>query len=325
MEKEKIFYDVMYGPLGYPTNDAFFVEELRNESNICRYMDLPELIYFIEEHILEFKQLALFGDPNENRIFLSDEMFENYYQSHEDSIEISYEDFLENAKSIQAINSLKIYGLCFTLNCDEKYMWDHYADKQVMVRIKNTESLSESFNIENRPNPTIFIEKAKYIDLKNREEVMEQLDDYFKNPYLAPFIKDSAYQKENEIRAICRVDTIYEGVKNLSPVIAAHLPPVLQINTNPDQLIEDIILSPYLPESKQKAIKSVIKSLSTDLTVCPSSVEPTPHLYKKILREIDFSDAQDPDIKALGKHKEITINNDGTFEIRQRDEEESGS
>ena len=39
---------------------------------------------------------------------------------------------------------------------------------------------------------------------------MAQLDDYFKHPYSAAFIKDKAYEKECEIRVVCQVDTIFE-------------------------------------------------------------------------------------------------------------------
>ena len=322
MQKEKIFYDVMYDRLDDPTDDAFYVKEMENTSNLCRYMDLPELICLIQEGILEFKQLALFDDPNENRIFLSDEMVKDYYEENRAEMGISYEDFLENVKGLLTIECLKIYALCFTLNCDDQYMWDHYTGKHVMVRVKNIESLAESFKVENEPNPKIFIEKIEYINSKNLQKAKAELDRYFKHPYLTSFIKDEAYEKENEIRAMCQVDTIYEGVKNLNPVVAASLPPVLKISTNPNIFIKEIVLSPYLPESKQKAIRSVIKSLSPHLKVSQSRVESTPNLYKKMLREIDFShllhSESELKLKELGVHKQITINDDGTYEIEMK-------
>lgn len=322
MQKDKIFYDVMCDRLDDPSNDAFYVKELENTSNLCRYMDLPELICLIQEGILEFKQLALFDDPNENRIFLSDEMVEDYYENKSER-SISYEEFLENVKSRSAIDCLKIYALCFTLNCDDQYMWDHYTGKHVMVRVKNIKSLARSFEVENKPNPKIFIEKIEYIDRKNLRKAKAKLAKYFKHPYSSALIKDEAYEKENEIRARCQVDTIYEGIKNMNAVIAASLPPVLKINTNPNIFIKEIILSPYLPESHQKVITDVIKSLSPHLKVSPSRVESTPHLYKKILREIDFSHALHSELKLkeLGAYKQITINDDGTFEIEMVSEE----
>jgi hypothetical protein len=144
MKNESFFYDVIFDRFNNTgdTDNVHFVEEIKNESKICRYMDLPELIYLIKEHKLEFKQLSLFDDPNENRIFLSDRMLENYYEKNKETMEIPMEKFVENYKTLQTINCLKIYALCFTLNYDEKYMWDHYTDKQVMVRVKNMNSLA---------------------------------------------------------------------------------------------------------------------------------------------------------------------------------------
>ena len=324
MAKEKIFYDVVYDRLGNLTDDAFYVKEMENTSNLCRYMDLSELIYLIQEGILEFKQLALFDDPNENRIFLSDEMTEDYYEENKSEMDISYEGFLGNVKSLLTIDCLKIYALCFTLNCDDQYMWDHYIGKQIMVRVKNIESLAKSFKVENEPNPKIFIERIEYIDSKDVQKAKAALNEYFKHPYLTAFIKDEAYEKENEIRVMCQVDTIYEGIKNLNPVVAASLPPVLKISTAPNIFIEEIVLSPYLPESKRKAIRSVIKSLSPHLKVSQSRVESTPNLYKKILQEIDFSQVLHSEselkIKELGVHRQITINHDGTYEIEMKSE-----
>lgn len=149
---------------------------------------------------------------------------------------------------------------------------------------------------------------------------MTELHEYFRHPHSIAFIKGNAYEKEREIRAICQVSTIYEGSKNVNVATASHLPPILKINTNPNQFIKDIVLSPYLPESKQKTIKSIIKSLSPHLTVSPSRVESPPHLYKKMLQEIDFSGTSLPIIKELGNHKQITINDNGTFEIEMKSE-----
>ncbi|MCY3743644.1 MAG: hypothetical protein OXH00_21735 [Candidatus Poribacteria bacterium] len=325
MKKEKIFYDAVYHRIDSTDSDVFYVEEMENTSDLCRYMDLIELIYLIQDGILEFKQLALFDDPNENRIFLGDETAKDYYEKNEAEIDISFEEFLKNVKSLSTIECLKIYAFCFTLNYDDQYMWDHYTSKHVMVRVKNIKSLARSFKVDNKPNPKIFIEKIEYIDGKNLRQAKAKLNGYFKHPHLTAFIKDEAYEKEREIRAICRVDTIYEGVKNLNPVIASALPPVLKINANPNIFIKEIILSPYLPESNQKVIRDVIKSLSPHLKVSQSRVESTPGLHKKILQEIDFSDAPHPEIKELGTYRQIIINDDGTFEIEMVPEETSAS
>ena len=318
MKNEYIFYDVIYKRFRDTgdTDSVHFVKEIENESNICRYMDLPELIYLIKEQKLEFKQLSLFDDSNENRIFLSDEFLENCYQKDKKDINITFKEFSENYKHLQTINCLKIYALCFTLNYDEKYMWDQYTDKQVMVKVKNINTLANSFKIESTPNPDIWIEEIKYVDTKNLQKSMAQLDDYFTHPYVGAFIKDKAYEKEREIRTVCQVDTIYEGSPNLNPATAAHLPSTLQINTNPNQFIKEIILSPKLPESKQKTIKSIINTLSPHLTVSPSRIKSPPNLYKKIIKEIDFSGAPKTQLKNLGNYKQISINNNGTFDIK---------
>ena len=317
MQNERIFYDDIHARPRNETRNVHFVTEIENESNICRYMDLLELMYLIKEHKLEFKQLSLFDDPNENRIFLGEDIVQELYQEYEETMNISSEKFLENVKSLQTIDCLKIYGLCFTLNYDDKYMWDNYSDKQVMVKVKNIKALAKSFESENVLNPDIYIEKVQYVDTHNLHVAKQQVDKYFTHPYLAAFIKDQAYEKEREIRSICQVDTIYEG-KNVNPVTASLLPPVLQINTDPNQFIKEIVLSPYLPESKQEMIRSMIKSWSPHLTVSQSRVKSTPHLYKKILREIDFSQALPIKIRELGDHKQITINDDGTFEIEMK-------
>ena len=46
-----------------------------------------------QNSILEFKQLSLFDDPSENRIFLSDEKFKDYFQENKEEIDISEEEF----------------------------------------------------------------------------------------------------------------------------------------------------------------------------------------------------------------------------------------
>ena len=315
MKKESIFFDVLYNRMSPSTDKIHFVNEISNVSDICRYMDLPELIYLIEEHKLEFKQLALFEDVSENRIFLGEDVVKSTYKTSQPPIDISYEEFLENVKSIQDINSLKIYGLCFTLNYDNKYMWDRYTDKQIMVKVKNIHSLAESFDIENSPNPDIFIEKIQYVETKNLNIARGELSDYFTHPYSSAFIKDEAYEKEREIRAICQVDTIYKG-KNINVATAACLPPVLQINTNPNQFIKEIVLSPYLPESKQETIKSIIKSLSPHLTISQSQIESTSHLYKKLIRQIDFTHTPLPEEKVPENYKQITIDDNGTYKLK---------
>ena len=315
MKKEDIFFDVLYDRMSHTTDQVHFVDEISNVSNICRYMDLPELIYLIKDQKLEFKQLALFEDLSENRIFLGEDVVNDTYQTSQPPIDLPYEKFLENVKSIQDRNSLTIYGLCFTLNYDNKYMWDHYTDKQIMVKVENIQSLAKSFDVENSPNPDIFIEQIQYVDTKNLHIAKEELPDYFTHPYSSAFIKDEAYEKEREIRAICQIDTIYTG-KNVGVVTAAHLPPVLQINTNPNQFIKEIVLSPYLPESKQEAIKSIIKSLSPHLTISQSQIESIPHLYKKLLRKIDFTRALPPKVIEPENYKQITIDDNGTYKLK---------
>lgn len=231
--------------------------------NIIRIDDLNAEIYRVIE---VFRLFEIF----ENRLltFTTPKMWEDPY---ENFLEFSYGvlDENPNMRISYAGYSKLIFGQCWTLNEETDAVWRIYSPNRDRAKVKTTmkkfQKVLESINDEWFRS---YLGKVKYLSESEIKTAISKGISNSKNFPLVPdklipqyyLVKRETFQYENEVRAIVKLPIPPERYKNAKyqdpdNLDICHIPLF-----NPDQLFDEIVFDPRMPDILVRAYTSYLKN-----------------------------------------------------------------
>lgn len=226
--------------------------ELNPDPNqiIWRYLDFPKFLSLLESKEIYFRRLDLFNDSFEGSV---------------SQVDIEAQEKRWGEMSIQSGTPAGLYSRFyrkkpedprkyFFLNCwhmgdkENMAMWNLYSHKRKGIVIKSSvEKLSEFMPEEGE------IRCVQYLDYK-KDKI---------NEFSRIYCKRKAFAHEKEVRAVIKRKF-------------DEYPTGLNINANPEKLIEEIRLSPEMPQWICKLVEKIIDRYGFKISVEKSELNEEP-------------------------------------------------
>lgn len=166
----------------------------------------------------------------------------------------------------------KLFGLCWTRNCDHDYSWRIYTPNNDGVQLKTTVGVINQILEEVRGG----IKKGEFrigsVDYLSTDEIRARYENKKTFDLLVDgvggysmFIKRKVFEAENEIRVIL------SGMNEMEST-------VFKVNVDPNCLISSIMLDPRLSSEKADTFKKIISQLGYSGEINQSSLFENPIL-----------------------------------------------
>lgn len=257
--------------------------DIPDEVVLWRYMSLEKFIYLINEHKIFLSPISFFrdSDPLEghlpkkfNEMFKlkmqeMDKFFDDYIKI--DSIDSEdirnlIGDSRKTSRRRLSLMREKVRGrqsICcwYESAFESEAMWKLYGDNGKAVAIKTTVgSLKKSIISEENKN-LVYLKRVKYIDFNDMHINLEEIlgDD---KKIANIILKRKEYDHEREVR-------LYHTPNELDMLGQANylndywekyeIKPYL-LNVNVNELIESVIISPYVREPYISSVKAICKA-----------------------------------------------------------------
>lgn len=228
------------------------IGNLKEETVIWKYLDLPKFLSLLESDQLFFAQPKTFEDTWEG------EFSEDDYNLLPIKAKGSVKQQLRVA--FKFIRDLTVIS-CWHINEHESAaMWKLYLNSGQGIAIKSTiKKLIDSLDIVNLKND-IHIGAVKYIDY-SKDSVSKELDDL-----TVFFSKRLSFCHENELRAVIPLYLSPKTNEYMNADLSKLKKPQggIGVTTDLNTLIDEVYLEPNTPPWLEKAIKDLMTKYSLD-------------------------------------------------------------
>jgi hypothetical protein len=247
-----------------------FVSPKNKKQKIWRYMDFTKYISLLDMRELYFPaQIKLTEqDPFEGSVARANPQFrEDQLLSFIKENTKANKTLAQNVKKLCRDTSLFyekqrefVFVNCWHINDHESAaMWKTYISSNEGVCIVSTyKKLEEELNKQKEP---MYIGQVQYLDYES--EIIPE-----GNRFLPAMCKRKSFEYEKELRAV------YANLKGLvekdEPREGVSFP------VNPENLIEEVLVSPLSPDWYADLVESITKKLGFNLTVKKSSLSDKP-------------------------------------------------
>ncbi|MBP6302811.1 DUF2971 domain-containing protein [Candidatus Curtissbacteria bacterium] len=220
------------------------IEKKGYEVPIYRFIPFDHLLHLLRSENLWISQTKLWDDTYEN--FLAKARYQW------GTTPVSYMGFVPG-----------FYGQCWTLTKETDALWRIYSNNKTGVRIKSTikKVLGASLNeVDFKPFSTRLrtIGKVRYLNPKEIHEWIEEQNSGLINDKTLTeslFIKRKEFIHEKEVRLIIHKNIDQE--EESRGIERNHL----QLQVQPNELLEEITFDPRLDDERFKTYKEVIESM----------------------------------------------------------------
>jgi hypothetical protein len=248
------------------TSPVFYPNE---NYQIVKYMDLTKFVSLLQRKSLFFCRLDKLEDHFEGTTAKSNwkrryDFYATQYLRSTKFKKLNHEEILKNVEehfeAEQKIKALKCI-CCWNISDSESAaLWKIYSDfNQGIMLTSKISSLVESFN-----------ETKENIDLSEVNYINHSSDDMPDGNMMYPVIhKHKAYSYEKELRLIHTVDfgggLLYDWSKE-------EIEQGKYLNVNLNELIDEIILSPYSPNWYIELIQNLCETYGLKATIMKSEL-----------------------------------------------------
>lgn len=249
------------------SSPPFFEPEESTE--VARYLDIIKFLSLIKNKQLFFCRLDKLEDRFEGTIpKISGNHLTDWYKYLRDN-----ENFFTDPTSDSMIDDMVNEDLKFRetlksftcVNCwnefkGESYaLWKIYSDLNQGILIKS--SFERIINALNESNEIIYCSRIKYIDF--------EIDSFSLGNTIIPFIhKHKAYSYEEEIRLIHEIPN--DGWKHNWD--KSKYKNGIMINVNLQELISEIVISPFSPDWFMELVEDILKKYGIDCKLIKSTL-----------------------------------------------------
>ncbi|EPR71805.1 DUF2971 domain-containing protein [Cyclobacterium qasimii] len=238
--------------------------------DLARYLDITKFLSLLKNKQLFFCRLDKLEDKFEGSMPITSRKNMIDWYKHMRDVENFFTDpptnetidqmVTEDLKSKDKIKSLTCIN-CWNEFKDESYaLWKIYSDLNQGIMIKST--FARIIKAFHESDEEIYCSRIKYIDYEN--------DSFPLGNSITPFIhKHKAYSYEEEIRLIHEVtqkgwEHNWEKEKYNNGVM---------INVNVQELISEIVISPFSPDWFQELIEDILTKYSIDCKLLSSKLK----------------------------------------------------
>lgn len=187
-----------------------------------------------------------------NRVDCFEDVFESTYPVYnEEHRKDYYEDPLDKKayNTMASLSQKHTYVSCFHKNDYESaFMWKQYAGDEGIAIVTTVERLKKSFHVEENE---IYICDVQYIDYT--KEFMPEGNIYYLSLY-----KRKSFIHENEVRCLFGDNVSVPKYPEAKGVL---------MNTDLNELIEKVYISPYAPKYMKEDVKNILLSKGLDVEV----------------------------------------------------------
>lgn len=248
--------------MGSENDDLSYIfrPPLDMDAKVWRYMDFAKFVNFLSTRALYFARYDKFEDKLEGHI----------PQKNKDAI------IGDSAPEVynRMFESIEDWQLCHFFNCwqlrefESATMWKNYTDARFGVAVQTTyRALCDEF--EDRSDIKIGI--VDYLDKKESAINNQRGETNSLHLYYPFFTKDLAYSDESELRIM---HSKIEGgdLIGTGKLFSTTIDHGTQIGISPENIVENIIISPFSQGFFIETVKDVVKSFGYQFPVVDSSI-----------------------------------------------------
>jgi hypothetical protein len=211
---------------------------------VWRYLDLPKLIWLLENRKLYLSRLDLLNDPHEGstpRLLAS--MRDEHLRTVADG------KLAAEMPRINLQNRNSTYVSCWHYGqIESEAMWRLYCPGSGGVAIQTTyEKLAQSIEAE----PSLYIGCVTYIDYETEGFPLD-------NMFYPVMHKRISFAHECEVRMV-KTESKYWGLPERIG------PPGLEIEWNAESIIDEIYVNPYAPDYYHEVVSTIVRRIVPEL------------------------------------------------------------